>query len=105
MVPFSNLLAEHTNRLLNTSLDIVVPSWTISMPNSLEAWIQQSLNKEAEVVRDLPPAMSASVRRTASNSPPEKKNVVKSQLGLSKAPQNCLFVLAYHHRKFQVNLC
>ena len=104
MVPFSNLHARHTNRLLNTSLDFSVPSWTISLPNSLEAWIQQSLNKEAEVVRDLPPAMSASVRRTASNSPPEKK-VVKSQLGLSKAPQNCLFVLAYHHRTFQVNLC
>ena len=72
MVPFSNLLAEQTNRLLNTSLDFVVPSWTISMSNPLEASIQQSLNKEAEVVRDLPPAMSASVRRTASNSPPEK---------------------------------
>lgn len=41
------------------------------MPSSSEAWIQQSLNEEAEVVLDLPPAMLASVRKTASSCPPE----------------------------------
>ena len=63
MVPFSNLY---------TCLDFAGPLWIISMPSSSEAWIQQSLNKEAEVVRDLPPAMWASVRKTASRCPPDE---------------------------------
>lgn len=56
------------------------------MPSSLEAWIQQSLNMEAEVVRDFAPAMLTSVRKTASNCPPEE-NVVGSKLDLSQELQ------------------
>jgi len=72
MVPFSKLLTEQVNWSLNTWLDFAGPLWTRPMPSSSEAWIQQSLNKEAEVVRDLPPAMLASVRKTASSCPPDE---------------------------------
>lgn len=51
------------------------------MPSSLEAWIQQSLNLEAEVERDFAPAISTSVRKTASNCPPEE-NAISPELDL-----------------------
>lgn len=52
-----------------TSASLV--SKEIGIPNSLDAWIQQSLRKAAEVVLDLPPPIRASVKTTDSNFPPE----------------------------------
>lgn len=72
MVPFSNLLTEQANLSFKILSDSSRPLSTIPIPNSLEAWIQQSLNKEAEVVRDFPPAMLVSVKRTASSGPPDE---------------------------------
>lgn len=62
---FSSLLVKETSASL--------VSKEIGIPNSMDAWIQQSLRKAADVVLDLPPPMWASVKTTDSNFPPESQ--------------------------------
>lgn len=72
MVSCFESLVEEMKLSSNSSLNRVILFRRTSMPNSLEACIQQSLKAVAEVVRDVPPAMSASVRKTASSCLPER---------------------------------
>lgn len=68
----SNTVRDVTNWSSNISRYSAIPLWTVMIPNSSEAWIQRSLNKEAGVTRAFPPATSASVRMTESNFLPEE---------------------------------
>ena len=68
---FSSLLVEETGASL--------VSREIGIPISLDAWIQQSLRRAAEVVLDLPPPILASLKTMDSNFPPEIQSTADCQ--------------------------